>query len=789
MAKNQNDIKEVNAGIKIVGYAPDVSGIPGSLQDGDAFIVGETDDWELYQKIDGELVDIGPYPPRGPQGIPGPQGAAAEIGVVNTFTETVDPLLDAQVTVEKSGKNLNFYFSIPRGAKGNIGNQGPQGIQGIQGIQGPQGAQGPQAVAMHILYTVATSADLPVPSSLAEPLGSAILVGSAAPYTLYVVTQTSAVDPTLMWKNLGPMEDNQVVVDAVFDISSHNAIENAPVAQFKADYDQFKQDVEDTFYGFTLGTDNIATIFAYCWGNSSDKAQYDAEIETLQNEIASLKSIVFQTVAASADYLIQSAYINAIPTYIVEGGVSYPVIDDCLAALVDLHGTSVVFNQLIQNGDFASTSGWVNYDSNFSVSGNVGTMTALVSYGEVSQTVQVTAGNKHYFYGWIKLTTAGTYLRIDPAGGAAIYSTATTAWQHVSGFFNASSSLLTIADERAGSFDAIQLKDFMMFDLTKEFGAGNEPTSESDIRILLMIAEYRSKNSGELKSTQPTKLISRGVNQWDEEWEVGSYDTSTGAKIPGATTIRSKNFIKVSPNATYYQNQNNVLFFYDANKEFISFTVSNKTTFTTPINCGYMTFRLSSDYGTVYKGDICINVSNAAINGNYYPFAKHEYDLTLPVMRSARSVADDKDLVRIGTYTFTGNEQWIRSGSSSAYYSYIAQVSTKIKANAANKVANIVCEVLQAVTGNALYTGSAASGIAVTNNNLWISINDYNEISKLTGKTINYELATPIDQSGVSIPETIHIYKGGTIELVDEASGYGALASVSLDVAVIDFVE
>ena len=48
------------------------------------------------------------------------------------------------------------------------------------------------------------------------------------------------------------------------------------------------------------------------------------------------------------------------------------------------------------------------------------------------------------------------------------------------------------------------------------------------------------------------KLKTCGKNLFDGEWESGSINSTTGAKIPGSTNIRTVNYIPVKPNTTYY---------------------------------------------------------------------------------------------------------------------------------------------------------------------------------------------------------------------------------------------
>lgn len=116
----------------------------------------------------------------------------------------------------------------------------------------------------------------------------------------------------------------------------------------------------------------------------------------------------------------------------------------------------------------------------------------------------------------------------------------------------------------------------------------------------------------------------KSVNIWNEQWELGSYG-SNGEPID-QSSIRSKSndYIPVEQSTDYYIYNGTsswvVLHFYDANKQYISSAEVQSGIRTTPSNAKYMRFRLSSDYGTTYNNDICINKSNAAINGKYYPY-------------------------------------------------------------------------------------------------------------------------------------------------------------------------
>ena len=118
-----------------------------------------------------------------------------------------------------------------------------------------------------------------------------------------------------------------------------------------------------------------------------------------------------------------------------------------------------------------------------------------------------------------------------------------------------------------------------------------------------------------------------GVNVWDEEWELGAFNNSTGAKSASSNTIRSKNPIAILPETEYcFVSHNAVyLYFYDANGDFLPPHVykavsGGKVNFTSPQNAFYMNFYA---YGTSYAQNKSINYPSTdtdyqAYNGNTY---------------------------------------------------------------------------------------------------------------------------------------------------------------------------
>ena len=103
-----------------------------------------------------------------------------------------------------------------------------------------------------------------------------------------------------------------------------------------------------------------------------------------------------------------------------------------------------------------------------------------------------------------------------------------------------------------------------------------------------------------------------GVNKWDEVWEQGSIDNSTGLDKPASTGIRGKNYIPVVAGESYYicnLDTDNLIryYYYDSAYGFISTSAVNNAVLTIPSGVSYMRIRSTGTYGNVYKNDWAVN--------------------------------------------------------------------------------------------------------------------------------------------------------------------------------------
>lgn len=268
-----------------------------------------------------------------------------------------------------------------------------------------------------------------------------------------------------------------------------------------------------------------------------------------------------------------------------------------------------------------------------------------------------------------------------------------------------------------------------------------------------------------LKHTHINGLKSSGINQWDEEWELGLYDSSTGEKFSNSSYVRSANAIKVSPNEVIYLKAPYQLavFQYDVNGVYLGTRqFAYNTTITIPSDCHYIRFFVNStSYGTTYNHDICINFSNPNINGNYYPYEQDTLDIDFEgnewdyVDVEEKKRYEDSLVVNLEDYSWTYNE---------TYHFWQTNGISGYSPSPSSVVGSIVSEKYEAKTWNDVVANTSLNTIAVgsTSNDRVIVYNG-SSTETPSGECV-FKLAEPI-VTDVEIPkDTIKVWNGGSME-------------------------
>ena len=250
-----------------------------------------------------------------------------------------------------------------------------------------------------------------------------------------------------------------------------------------------------------------------------------------------------------------------------------------------------------------------------------------------------------------------------------------------------------------------------------------------------------------------------GINQWDEEWELGYLDPSTGGNASSNNCIRSKNYTPIVPSTAYYINVPNdtgvnaKVYFYDINKSFISWATKTNEAVSTPQKAYYMRFYMSDAYGTTYNHDVSINLPSTETNyssyqGNQYSVSFLDGEDPLTVYSGTVDLVTGDgvlDMAEVDLGSLTWEYQ-------STYQRFRAESTAQKKTPNATTVANALCDIYKLTYMNQTrYNIDAVDNIIAIGNTDYIYAVDtsYNGDANafktgVTGHQLCYELAEPI---------------------------------------------
>ena len=472
----------------------------------------------------------------------------------------------------------------------------------------------------------------------------------------------------------------------------------------------------------------------------------------------------------------------------------------------EIAGASVAWNQLMQNGNFADTSGWIPYGGTISASGNVCTFTASspATTSRIQSAIDIKANHAFLIRYEIKadkavsvgLTANNDYTPLY-TGGTLTANTWTT-FASIKKSQNANDILRLYINVNGvlQDDDKVYIKNINIIDLTLALRSQiadyiytlEQNTAGSGVSFFKKYfpLDFYSFDSGSIQSV--SGLVSHdmtGFNQWDEEWELGAYNPTTGAKDPNPDAWRNKNLIPILPNTSYYIYTNSSassggrIFWYDANEEYISFDYGFNATKMSPSNAHYCNFRLGTTHADGEK--VCINISDPSKNGTYEQYVKHSYELDPTItLRGKFNLVDGKLVADgdiyppsgegIGNYAEVdlGSLEW-NIGWGGFWTNSIISVP-----NGSYGYPNLVCNKYVTVPAassddksiTVIYGGEGYAS------NGWIKVLDsaYTDANTfktaVTGTKLVYELATPTTFTATPYTKVQKVDMNGTEEYV-----------------------
>lgn len=365
------------------------------------------------------------------------------------------------------------------------------------------------------------------------------------------------------------------------------------------------------------------------------------------------------------------------------------------AKIPTLKGKSVVWNQLVQNGNFADgTTGW-GTRSGYTMTVNEGVCTITGRYIYIRQNIGKLEGHKFLLRAYVKASADGDiYSAGYTTSGGNIpgsYMTLTAnQWAKYSFISTSALEIFAICKNGSSSEDELSFKNINIFDLTQMFGAGNEPTTVAEFEALYPLPYY-DYNPGEIVNNAAEAIETVGFNQlkltgrteysgpnttpnstFDFLTEdmlfkgfaangylipdnVASYSvTERSLTVKSGTAGSASAYgvglpFKVLPNTSYYIKYTSSggsagclrTYVDGAGKIISNHSTSSGTSFTTPQDAAWIivVFRPGAVNTQSTWSDICINLSDASKNGTYEAYEKHTLQLGL----DAFDVKDSED--------------------------------------------------------------------------------------------------------------------------------------------------
>ena len=425
----------------------------------------------------------------------------------------------------------------------------------------------------------------------------------------------------------------------------------------------------------------------------------------------------------------------------------------------EIVGGSIVWNQMIRNGNFADGTTWslgLDTIADLAVANNIATVTMRADHTDYSAIIKTDdrgiAG--HVIFSAITVNpsrdTSVMNMYTGLGDGLRSIDCPADSWTVVGNIIRLKSDVISMYYFDTGKSlkenDTVQFKNAVVFDLTQMLGSEiadyiynlEQATPGAGVAWFRKYfpKDYYEYNAGELMHV--TDLQSHdmvGFNLWDEEWEVGDISPTTGQNVD-ADTIRTKNYIPVIPGTTYFAHiggqtgTNLKTRFYDVDKNYIGTTQKNgntvlyNNTFTVPDNAHYMRFATQVAYGTTYNHDISINLSwDGERDGEYEPYVKHSYPLDSSLtLRGIPKLSTDGKLYYDGDHYKSdgtverrygivdlGTLEWVQHGGVDGRWTSGLPNAAKATSNYSIK-GNAVCGKYENIAQNKLFANT--QGIA-----------------------------------------------------------------------------
>ena len=474
-----------------------------------------------------------------------------------------------------------------------------------------------------------------------------------------------------------------------------------------------------------------------------------------------------------------------------------PTTKDGLAKIRGIRGNTLVWNQLVQNGDFSNgTTGW-------SVGGTRGTISAsnnVCTYTVV--TTDSSLGNSRIFTSFVAvpnhkyLVSCSVKPKYNSTFRFAINTSPSTyndktmtanVWNNMSAILTPTSTSTAIwysatcssADGYAVG-DTVDYKNCVCFDLT---AMGYDSLTVEQFRKLYSL-DYYAHNSGSLLSFNGTGIKTvcknlnslKGVNKTNEYGLKMTVNDDATVHIKGTAT-RQVDYPLGATNNTYLNLPN-------GSYKFSGITGGSGTTYKlyvaiksnvtgtlryTGIETGDGSFTLDNEVVRMFvriydtaEVDFMVYpmIRFASAESGFIPYEYKETELPIDTffptgMKSAGTAYDEliptKAITRIGAIDL-GTLDWTYN-STEGHLRFISSAITGVKTVSSGK-ANILCAIYETQTEGSVFSNLAKGICLISTGVLMVYDSSYTDAttfkSAMSGVYLFYELATPVVEATMS---------------------------------------
>ena len=504
------------------------------------------------------------------------------------------------------------------------------------------------------------------------------------------------------------------------------------------------------------------------------------------------------------------------------GGIVNPYLCD----LKKIVGASIVWNQLVKNGNFADgTTDWSSNNATISVSNNILSFVGSSNGAVLTQTrsgFYLSEGHKYLKIGQFKLSgTPSGRIWYRTRRSNQLYSdtyldTTTTNWQEVSAVFECVervSYLINVRDNSASDWVTVQMTNLVMFDLTAMFGTAiadyvfslDSETAGSGLAWLRKYGfflekyyAYTSNNKIESVSVSGKKNVGKNLYNKSRTFPYfyGYINVNTGEIISNANHYIT--YIEALPNQNYtvsrprfnvnerlalgFSNElpknglivNNLV---SANSsgtvgEMMSLTSNSGNYRYLIVWAGWSTSGAENDNNSL---QIELGSSGSA----YEPYTETIYPLYHTELRGLFKLDANNNLYADGdVYNADGSSDkvfkevdlgdldWTYQSANERFYAIISDIQNPATNN------NIVDAICEGYTANSFSNyGDKQFAKGSTGTNFFIKDSAYTDAqtftTAVTGKKLTYKLATPTTASLTPYQSLQNVENGGTEEFID----------------------